>query len=175
MSFSGNFFGKYRGTVVNNQDPLKRGRLQVLVPDVYDLIPSSWAEACVPLAGPTGPAMGVYLIPPVGAGVWVEFEQGDPDYPIWTGCRWGLPSDIPSSGNTGNPASPNIVVQTLGQNSLIMNDIPGPGEGITLKSSAGAFITVNNDGIYINNGQGAVITLIGPIVDINNKTLEVLG
>lgn len=83
------YYGKYRGTVLQNVDPEQRGRLMLSVPDVLGPIPSSWAEPCVPLAGPTGPPMGVYLVPPIGAGVWVEFEHGDPDYPIWVGCRWG--------------------------------------------------------------------------------------
>ena len=72
------FVGKYRGTVTQNIDPMLRGRLLCMVPDVLGPVPSSWAEPCVPLAGPTGPPMGVYLVPPIGAGVWVEFEQGDP-------------------------------------------------------------------------------------------------
>src|SRR6476661_3350293 len=89
------YIGKYRGTVLLNVDPEQRGRLQLTIPDVLGPIPSSWAEPCVPLAGPTGPPMGVYMVPPIGAGVWVEFENGDPNYPVWVGCRWGLPSDVP--------------------------------------------------------------------------------
>jgi hypothetical protein len=69
MSDGGKFWGKYRGTVINNIDPDQRGRLLVEAPDVLSLIPSSWAEACVPLAGPTGPPMGVYMVPTIGAGV----------------------------------------------------------------------------------------------------------
>src|SRR5215471_6781981 len=99
------FYGKYRGTVINNIDPLQVGRLMVEVPDVLSLAPSSWAEPCVPLAGPTGPQMGVYLVPPIGAGVWIEFGQGDPDYPIWVGCRWGAASDVPPLAQAGLPVS----------------------------------------------------------------------
>ena len=69
------FFGKYRGTVLMNIDPEQRGRLLCLVPDVLGVVPSTWAEACTPLAGPTGPPMGAYLVPPIGAGVWVEFTR----------------------------------------------------------------------------------------------------
>src|SRR5262249_54333456 len=79
------YYGKYRGVVVNNADPEMTGRLLVTVPDVPGPAPSSWAVPCVPLAGPTGQPMGVYLVPPIGAGVWVEFEQGDPERPIWVG------------------------------------------------------------------------------------------
>lgn len=168
------FFGKYRGTVINNVDPELRGRLMLMVPDVLNLIPSTWAEPCVPLAGPTGPPMGVYLVPPIGAGVWVEFEHGDPDYPIWVGCRWGASSDVPSLAHAGLPVSPNIVMQTAGQNTLVISDLPGPTGGIMLKSLTGASIIVNDTGIYIQNGKGASITLVGPAVTINNGALAVI-
>ena len=109
------YFGKYRGTVINNIDPLNIGRLLVEVPEVLSLAPSSWALPCVPLAGPTGPPMGVYMVPPIGAGVWVEFEHGDAGYPIWVGCRFGTVSDVPTVALAGLPGSPSIVLQTLGQ------------------------------------------------------------
>lgn len=172
MSNGEAFYGKYRGTVVNNVDPEQRGRLQLMVPDVLSLAPSSWAEPCVPLAGPTGPAMGVYLVPPVGAGVWVEFEQGNPNNPIWVGCRWGSSSDLPSAAKEGLPASPSIVLQTAGQNSIVISDLPGTG-GIELKSRSGAKITIDDTGISIDNGKGATVKLTGPSVDINNGALKV--
>src|SRR5262249_50059541 len=90
------YYGKYQGTVIQNADPEFRGRLLCEVPGVLGLAPSSWCEACVPLAGPTGPPMGAYMVPPIGAGVWVEFEQGDPNKPIWSGCRFGSQSDVPA-------------------------------------------------------------------------------
>lgn len=171
----GRFLGKYRATVLLNTDPELRGRLQLLIPDVLGPIPSTWAEACVPLAGPTGPPMGVYLVPPIGAGVWVEFEQGDINYPVWVGCRWGAPSDIPTLAKAGLPVSPNIVMQTLGQHALVISDLPPTPAtgGVMLKSATNAMVVVNDSGIYISNGKGAMITLIGPTVTINNGALVV--
>lgn len=168
------FQGKYRGTVVNNIDPLLRGRLLLMVPDVLGVVPSSWAEPCVPLAGPTGPPMGVYMVPPIGAGVWVEFEQGDPTRPIWVGCRWGAQSDVPPLAHLGLPISPNIVLQTAGQNSLVISDLPGPTGGIMLKSATGATLIVNDTGIYIQNGKGASIVMTGPSVNVNLGALTVI-
>jgi uncharacterized protein involved in type VI secretion and phage assembly len=168
------FFGKYRGTVINNLDPLQIGRLLVDVPDVLSLTPSSWAVPCVPLAGPTGPPMGVFLLPPIGAGVWVEFEQGDPNFPVWVGCRWGAASDIPTLARAGLPVSPSIVLQTAGQNCLVISDAPGPAGGIMLKSLTGAMILVNDVGITISNGKGATILMTGPTVTINNGALTVV-
>jgi hypothetical protein len=173
---NGAFYGKYRGTVINNVDPLLRGRLLLEVPDVTGLVPTSWAEPCVPLAGPTGPPMGVYMVPPIGAGVWVEFERGDPSMPIWVGCRWGLSSDVPTLALAGLPTSPNICMQTLGQNMLMLSDMPPTPAtgGIILKSLTGAMLIVNDAGIFIQNGKGASINLIGPSVDINLGALTIV-
>jgi uncharacterized protein involved in type VI secretion and phage assembly len=174
MSGTQKYYGKYRGTVINNIDPMQLGRLLVQVPDVLGLTPSGWAVPCVPLAGPTGPPMGVYLVPPIGAGVWVEFEQGDPDYPIWTGCRWGAASDIPTLARAGLPISPSIVLQTAGQNAIVISDLPGPTGGIMLKSTTGAAIIVNDTGIYIQNGKGASLIMTGPSVIVNNGALTII-
>lgn len=166
------FWGKYRGTVVNNKDPEFRGRLLCLVPGVLGVVPSSWCEACAPLAGPAGPPMGGYMVPPIGAGVWVEFEQGDPNMPVWTGCRFGV-GMVPTLALAGLPVSPSIVLQTAGQNALVISDLPGPTGGIMLKSTLGATLIVNDTGIYIQNGKGAMITLVGPVVDVNTGALTV--
>ena len=84
------FYGKYRGMVVNNIDPMQRGRLLVQVPDVVGLLPVELGDAVRAARRPDRAPMGVYLVPPIGAGVWVEFEQGDPTKPIWVGCCWGM-------------------------------------------------------------------------------------
>src|SRR5208337_3789347 len=80
-------YGKYRGTVINNVDPEQRGRIQAIVPTVSGLLPTSWALPCVPVAGQQS---GIFIVPQIGASVWIEFEQGNPDLPIWTGGFWGL-------------------------------------------------------------------------------------
>ncbi len=166
-------FGKYRGTVVQNIDPELRGRIICEVPDALGLIPSSWCEACAPLAGPTGTPMGAYFVPPIGAGVWVEFEKGDVNKPIWSGCRFGI-GDIPPVALLGLPVSPSIVLQTALQNTIAISDLPGPTGGIMLKSTTGAFIIVNDTGIYISNGKGAIMTMLGPVIDFNVGALTVL-
>lgn len=79
------YFGKYRGTVVRNVDPMMQGRLVAVVADVGGVAPLPWATACVPFISGT-----LWVPPPVGAGVWIEFEQGNPGMPIWTGC-YSLP------------------------------------------------------------------------------------
>lgn len=160
------YYGKYRGTVVANLDPMQMGRIQVQVPTVLGVTPSAWAMPCVPASGPQN---GMLWIPLVGSGVWVEFEQGDPAYPIWTGGWWGSAADVPAGAQNISPAMSSLVIQTVGQHSVHVNDIPGPAGGITLKSTAGASIVVNDTGIYIQNGKGASVTLVGDTVTVNNQ------
>jgi uncharacterized protein involved in type VI secretion and phage assembly len=158
------FFGKYRGTVLNNIDPLQMGRIMAVVPDVSNLVPTTWALPCMPIAGKQ---CGMYMVPQIGAAVWIEFEQGDPDHPIWVGGFWGIVAEVPALALAGVPASPSIVLQTQLQNSIVVSDLPGPAGGIILKSTTGATIIVNDTGIYIQNGKGASIVMAGPAVNIN--------
>lgn len=168
---SNKFYGKYRGMVVNNIDPMQIGRIQVQVPDVLGIGLSSWAMPCVPLAGKQS---GCYVVPQIGAGVWVEFEQGNPDYPIWVGGFWGSAAEVPALALAGLPPSPSVVLQTGGQNTLMLSDLPGPTGGILLKSATGALISITDIGITISNGQGATIMLNGPTVNINQGALTVV-
>ena len=165
------FYGKYRGMVLNNIDPMQQGRLQVQVPDVAGLIPTTWAMPCVPLAGIN---MGMFALPMIGAGVWVEFEQGNPDYPIWVGCFWGSAAELPLLSHTVPPGVPGITLQTPLKNGLVISDVPGPTGGIQLQTATGAMISVTDIGIMISNGKGAVINLTGPTVDINLGALTVI-
>ncbi|MFF5077470.1 phage baseplate assembly protein V [Actinoplanes sp. NPDC000266] len=163
------YLGKFRGTVVNNVDPMRMGRVQVQVPDVLGVTASSWAMPCLPVAAPQ---MGVSVVPPVGAGVWVEFEQGDVSFPIWVGCWYGSAAEVPAAAQTGPPDRPNILVQTRGQQAVVLSDLPG-NAGITLKAASGAAIVINESGISITNGQGASITLVGSTVTVNQGALTV--
>lgn len=168
MNDSGKFFGKYRGVVLNNIDPMQMGRLMVQVPDVTSLAPGTWAMPCVPIAGIQN---GMVAMPVIGSGVWVEFEQGDADYPIWVGCFWGSAAEIPALSRLTPPALPAITLQTPLQNGLTITDLQGPTGGIVLKSAMGASLIVNDTGIYIQNGKGASIVMAGPSVTINNGAL----
>lgn len=171
MNEAKKFYGKYRGTVINNIDPLQIGRIQVIVSDVSNLIPSSWAMPCVPIAGIN---MGIFAIPVVGSGVWVEFEQGDPDYPIWVGGYWGSAAEVPMMAHLVPPEVPGITLQTTLNNGIVISDTPGPTGGILIQTSSGAMISVSDVGIVISNGQGAMINMVGPSTDINVGALTVI-
>jgi hypothetical protein len=142
------FFGKYRGTVLSNVDPKRQGRLLVQVPDVLGLFPSSWAMPCLPIGGLQ---FGAYLVPPPGAGVWVEFEQGNRNKPIWTGFYAGAPSDPPVAAQVTVPGAPVMVLGTVGQASVTLSDVPIPpmrGPGIMLRSGPSTLI-IDTVGVQI--------------------------
>lgn len=156
------FYGKYRGTVIMNEDPLQIGRIMALVPDVSNVMPTSWAMPCLP---GIGIQYGVCVIPPLGAGVWIEFEQGDPDYPIWTGGFWGSAAEVPALVRARLPVSPGIVMQTVAQNTIAITDVPPQ----ILIKVGGSTIMVRADGISV---VAPSITINGALL-VNNGALAV--
>jgi len=162
------FFGKYRGTVTDNQDPMMTGRIRARVPDVLGDQESGWALPCAPFGGQ---GVGFFALPVVGAGVWIEFEHGDPDYPIWTGCWWGSAAEVPPALLA--PPYKKVMIKTEGGNCITLDDSPGIG-GITLETPTGQKVVMNLMGIEIDDGQGGVVKLTGPQVSVNNGALEVI-
>lgn len=174
MTKADKYYGKYRGTVLNNIDPEQRGRIMAMVPDVLGITPSNWALPCVPIAGKQA---GTFMVPQIGSGVWIEFEQGDPDYPIWVGGFWGIAAAVPILALAPPPIPPgqNIVFQTTGQNAIILSDAPPTPltGGIILKSATNAMLVINDSGIYMQNGKGASLFMTGPTVFINQTALAI--
>jgi uncharacterized protein involved in type VI secretion and phage assembly len=163
------FYGKYRGTVVSNIDVENRNRILVQVPAVLGPGVASWALPCVPFAGIQ---TGVFYFPPPLSSVWIEFEGGDIDFPIWVGGFWQNPAEVPVLA-AGPPAIQRFVMSLLAQTTFVMSDAPGPTGGFILKTKTGAMLTINEVGITLNNGQGAVIAMIGPTVTINGAALAI--
>jgi uncharacterized protein involved in type VI secretion and phage assembly len=162
------FYGKYRGVVTDNKDPLMTGRVKARVPDVMGEKETGWAMPCAPFGGS---GVGFFALPTVGAGVWIEFEHGDPDYPVWSGCWFGSAADMPPTLLA--PPYKKTLIKTEGGNSVLLDDTPGIG-GITLETSGGQKVVMNATGVEITNGQGASIKLTGPQVSINGGALEVI-
>lgn len=154
------FYGKYRGKVAENLDPLFLGRILPVVPAVSDL-PLTWATPCVPYAGPT---VGFYAIPPIDANIWVEFEGGDPNFPIWTGCFWEE-GQVPLEAPT-----PEMFIFKTTSTTLMINEIPGGG-GISLEITPPAVetpITITLDSAGIQITTEATFTLTSQITNITS-------
>ncbi len=147
------YFGKYRGTVIDNSDPTKKGRVQVSVPAVLGEL-QAWAMPCVPY---TGAMAGHYMIPEVGAGVWVEFEAGEPSYPIWTGGFWG---DGETPLNEKN-APPDPMVKVVRTSSGLIVSLDDTGQTITLSdSSQGNLLTIE-----VMQGQIKIKGMVKAVVE----------
>ena len=175
------FYGKYRGIVSSNSDPSMLGRVRAKVQDVLGSNESGWALPSVPYAGKE---LGFFALPPVGASVWIEFEHGDPDYPIWSGCFWAE-GEVPAA-----PATEDIKILKTKLNTLTLSDVQGAG-GITIETtiSPGAKCVMNSQGIEISSGSGSIkfsaegieisrgsgsIKFSAQGVNINNGALEVM-
>jgi hypothetical protein len=179
------FYGLYRAIVLDNIDPMLLGRILVTVPDVGGVTPSTFANPCVPMAGKQ---QGTFMVPEIGATVWVQFEAGDPDRPVWMGGFWPDPAFVPTAALVpAPPPGQSIVFQTSMQQLFMISDapplpmlapIPAPAPpgtgGIVLRSPTGAMIVVNDAGIFINNGKGATVELVANTVMINKIALVVI-
>jgi uncharacterized protein involved in type VI secretion and phage assembly len=157
------FYGKYRGKVTDNKDPLMQGRVRAKVAAVFGDDETGWALPSVPYAGS---GVGFFFVPPVDANVWMEFEGGNPDYPIWTGCFWGT-GEVPVL-----PALPDTKIIKTDTATIKLDDLPGV-SGITIETNSGLKIVMNVLGIEISNGASSV-KLTPASVSVNNGALEVI-
>ena len=147
------FYGKYRGIVQDTDDPRGMSRIRVQVPEVLDDQTSPWALPCVPFAGD---GLGQHAIPPVGAGVWIEFEAGDPSRPIWTGCWWGE-GQVPEN-NQAAPARPPLKI--IRTESGLMVSMDDDGQVIDLSDEDGSNllkIEVRQGQILVQGATKAVV------------------
>ena len=173
------YYGKYRGRVLDNADPLEMGRVKVEVPAIAGNEPLGWALPCLPYAGD---GHGVYMVPEVDALVWVEFEGGDLAHPIWVGCFWAS-GQLPEGAAPGvfmlqtangniwrlSDVDETIDLTTAGGHAIVLSD---GDDTITLNYSGGASITVQGDTITIDSGSTKIV-LNSSSVNVNDGSLEV--
>jgi uncharacterized protein involved in type VI secretion and phage assembly len=157
------FYGKYRGHVVENTDPMMIGRIRAKVPSVFGDSSSGWALPCVPYAGNK---VGFFFIPPIGANVWIEFEGGNTDLPIWTGCFWG-PNEIPDEAN-----SPGVKVIKTDFAALTFKDQSGAKEFV-IETNRGMRVVLDESGLELRSDMGT-IKINGRKVSINDGALEII-
>ncbi len=161
------YYGKYRGKVVQNFDPKQLGRVLVSVPRVMGAAGQDWAMPSMPFAGIQA---GVYVLPPPQSNVWVEFEEGDPEKPIWSGGFWDT-GTVPTMALTPAAPVPHILLQTTAQNTLHISDGPSPpmtAGGILLKSGAST-VVISPEGVTITAPK---IEITG-VLTVNNGALTV--
>jgi len=149
------YYGKYRGFVTDNRDPEKRGRLKVMVPSVLGDQDTGWALPCLPFGGLAN--QGLFMVPEVDAQVWVEFEEGNVDHPIWVGVFWQRSGDIPEEAALDEPTT--RVLRTPSGHVLQFDDLAGK-EKFRLAHPAGAEMTIDPTGsVELEDAAGATITM----------------
>jgi len=121
-------YGVWPGIVVNTQDPLRRGRIRVRVPQVFGdttesyFVPDEqlpWAFPCFPLVGKDS---GLAMIPEVGSGVWVTFYGNDARTPVWLGGWFAANDKITEHEISYRPAPEDYVLKTPGGHLLQLSD-----------------------------------------------------
>lgn len=152
------YFGKYRGRVTDNADPSNLGRLRASVPSVFGDLDSPWALPSVPYAGDN---LGFYMIPPVGAGVWIEFEAGSLSSPIWSGCYW-------TSGQLPNSATPDIKIIKTDAHTVTLDDTSGS-EKVEILHKDGTVIVLDSNGVQVTHSGGATIVIDASSITIDNN------
>lgn len=159
---TGTFFGKFRGVVTDNNDPNGLGRIRANVPDVLGENKSGWALPALPYAGNR---VGLFLIPEPNTSVWIEFEHGDPDYPIWSGCFWAT-GEVPVT-----PASADKKVLKTAAGTLTFDDTSGS-NSITIEMGTTLKIKMDQQGIEISNGSQKIV-VSSSSVSVDDGALEV--
>ena len=165
----GRFLGKFRATVVDNDDPEKRGRLKLSIPSVLgnDVV-SGWALPCAPYGGAAD--QGFFFIPEIDSAVWVEFEAGSLDYPIWVGTFWGKPggnSEVPKPNKPDGTEESDVqspptrkIIKTLKGHTIQLEDADNGDLVMLLEATNGNLIVMNSDGIKITESKNkTTITL----------------
>jgi uncharacterized protein involved in type VI secretion and phage assembly len=158
----GRFYGKYRGRVIDNKDPDGLGRLKATVPRLLGAEETGWALPAFAYGGAA--EQGLFAVPDVGAGVWIEFESGHLSYPVWSGT-WYTKGAIPESAKPGKK-----VLKTKSGHKLVLDDDKGT---LELTDSNGNSIVMDSSGIEISDANGNSIKLSASGVSVNNGALEV--
>jgi hypothetical protein len=166
-------FGKYRGVVISNRDPQQLGRLRIWVPSLFptpdnatptsDTDPSvtDWAWPCLPFGGSAD--QGLFFVPEEKSKVWVEYEEGNLDSPIWVGVFWSAPggaTEIPKEAAKMEDHQPaRRVLKTSSGHVLEFCDVKGK-ETVTLRHMSGAMLHFDEHGsVSIGNKQGTLVYL----------------
>ena len=171
VSYGNRFYGKYRGIVQDNEDPLMQGRIQATVPGRA----GRRRERAGRCPARRSPAIGsgFFALPPVGAGVWIEFEHGDPDYPIWIGLLGGA---RPPSCRRRLLAPPyqKVMLKTTAATASRSTTRPASAASRSRRRPGRRSSLTRDRDRDRQRAWAATIELHGPQVSINDGALEVI-
>ncbi len=158
------YYGKYRGQVIDNNDPSNLGRIKANVPRVLGVEDSGWALPAFAYGGAS--EQGFFAVPDVGAGVWIEFEGGDLSYPIWSGT-WYTSGDIPESAQPGKK-----VLKTKSGHKLVLDDDGGT---LEITDSNGNTVSMDSNTVKVAAGNATKVVIDAPQIElVENSTHPVV-
>jgi uncharacterized protein involved in type VI secretion and phage assembly len=133
----GRFYSVYRAKVVDNKDPDFLGRIKVSCP--YMNRGADLPQWVVPMPSFAGADHGIIFVPEIGEGVWIKFERGDKDYPMYTAQWWGT-GEMPADFKKNPPTARGI--RTKAKHQLLFDDDPAKLK-VELRTSKGHIIQVD--------------------------------
>jgi uncharacterized protein involved in type VI secretion and phage assembly len=150
------YYGKYRGEVVDNNDPENRARVKLYVSAIMgSQVETHWAEPCLPFGGLAD--QGLFMVPEIGAELWVEFEAGNINHPIWTGTTWRNEGDAPQEAADRSPHM--RLLKTPSGQILSFDDTEGE-EQIRLFHPSNAELLIDPIGtVQLTDGAGATLVM----------------
>jgi uncharacterized protein involved in type VI secretion and phage assembly len=154
------FYGKYRGVVTDVDDPEDRCRIRATVPAILGEHPCGWAMPAAPFAGD---GHGFVMLPKVGSGVWIEFEAGQLDNPIWSGGFWARGERPAPEGE-----SLRVIVSEAGHKIVLDDDA----NELRIAHGAGPEIMMSANEIAITVGA-CEIKVSATKISFNNGMIEI--
>jgi hypothetical protein len=153
------YFGKYSGVVKDNRDDTDQGIVTVTVPTIFPADEIVAARPALPY--------GVFFVPEVDTGVWVEFEGGDSEFPLWTGVQhtqatWAPEAAVsPPTARAVRTPSGHLLVfdDTSGSESVLLTDgvhshlLRFDADGVTVTDGTnGHEVVLSSSGITVTDG-----------------------
>lgn len=155
------YFGKYGGVVLDNDDPLQLARLKVRVPALMQDAEIGWARPALPFAGP---GHGHVMVPEADAMVWVEFEAGNLDQPIWSGCFYAENQSAPGPSAPGG----HVIATPQGHRVVLDDD----GDKLVVTHSGGAMLEMTATEVTLQIGASKMV-LSNTAITFNDGVLKI--
>lgn len=168
LEYFGMYYGMYRATVADNNDPEYLGRLKVKVPQIYSDVPEKWVFPRGVIGGKKG---GQNWLPSVGDHIWITFENGNPKYPIWE-YGWWTKDTLPERAKR-NPQD-SYLFYTPNGNYIELNDEK---DYVRIENKKGFVTEINQKGVYIGSSSKNLFDVLDKLIKAaeNTKTSTNLG
>ena len=173
LEILGKYYGSYRAYVYNNEDPLDMNRVQLIIPMLNPTaVDETWA---FPKNSWGGKDYGINLLPRKTDMVWVEFQNGDPDYPVWSHASYAKgekPKEFSSINHYG--------FKTPRGTLIVINDNKGEEEVLVRLNNKAEWVKIKKEELEVEakliklgtNGDEAAImgeTLLGKLNTLSDK------